>query len=426
MRVCLFEDQGVADFEPLTLTRPVFDLVCGQSPLGAKQCRCFSPTEVGTLIRPYLAASFRVHQPALHTNELAWLRAGPTVFINGRWLPPQESCAPDLAPCVALCGDEVAFAVLRPEHLATCSPNTLEDCLESWRSELPTRDAGGRMMHYLWDLVHHNAEQLCLDFHAVPKSAGLQLIRHRPGIVGPENLLAISPTAQLDPLVAMDTTRGPIVIDRDAVITAFSRIEGPSYIGPNTQIMGAKIRSGTTLGPNCRIGGEVEASIIQGHTNKYHDGFLGHSYVGEWVNLAAGTQSSDLRNDYCDISVTIQGQNVPTGMNKVGCFLGDHTKTGLGTLLNTGTHAGVFCNLLPSGRLLPRHFPSFTCYWNGATTENVGMPQLLSTASEVMRRRGSVFTDVHAALFRQVFEQTAGERYRILHEGPRRHLRLSA
>jgi UDP-N-acetylglucosamine diphosphorylase/glucosamine-1-phosphate N-acetyltransferase len=426
MRVCLFEDQGVADFEPLALTRPVFDLVCGQSPLGTKQCRCFNPSEVGTLIRPYLAPAFRLQQPVLHTNDLAWLRAETTVLVNGRWLPPQEIWTQELRPCVAVCGDELAFAVLWPEHLVACSPNTIDDCLETWKNTLPTLNAGGKMMHFLWDLVNHNAEQLCLDFQAGSKSAGLQLIRHRPGIVGPENLLAIAPTAQLDPLVVVDTTRGPVVIDRDAVITAFSRIEGPCYIGPSTHVMGAKIRSGTTLGPNCRIGGEVENCIIQGHTNKYHDGFIGHGYVGEWVNLAAGTQSSDLRNDYGEISVPIQGRNVATACNKVGCFLGDHTKTGLGTLLNTGTNAGTFCNLLPSGHLLPKYFPSFTSYWNGTAKENADLPALLTTAREVMRRRGSVFTEIHAALFRHLFDLTAGERCQVTRDGQRRQLRLSA
>ena len=116
----------------------------------------------------------------------------------------------------------------------------------------------------------------------------------------------------------------------------------PRHAGP-----GGKIRAGTTLGPDCRIGGEVEASIVQGHSNKYHDGFLGHAYVGEWVNLGAGTQNSDLRNDYGEVTVTVNGRLVRTGQTKVGCFLGDHTKTGLGTLLNTGTSVGVFCNLLP-------------------------------------------------------------------------------
>src|SRR5205085_8278996 len=108
----------------------------------------------------------------------------------------------------------------------------------------------------------------------------------------------IDPTARLDPMVVVDTTGGPVVIDAEVVVHAFSRLEGPCYVGPGCQVLGAKVRAGTSLGPGCRVGGEVDASIILGRSNKYHDGFLGHSYVGEWVNLGAGTHTSDLRNDY--------------------------------------------------------------------------------------------------------------------------------
>src|SRR5205807_6378889 len=121
--------------------------------------------------------------------------------------------------------------------------------------------------------------------------------------------------------------KGPVMIAHGAVVHSFSYLEGPCYIGPRTQIFGAKLRGGT-LGPECRIGGEVEESIIHGYSNKYHDGFLGHSYIGEWVNLAAGTQVSDLRNDYGQIRPIIDGQPVKSGLNKLGTFIGDHTKTG--------------------------------------------------------------------------------------------------
>ena len=140
------------------------------------------------------------------------------------------------------------------------------------------------------------------------------------------------------------------MIDEGAIVSAFTRLEGPCYIGPHSQVFGAKIRAGTSLGPHCRIGGEVEASIVHGHSNKYHDGFLGHSYVGEWVNLGAGTHSSDLRVDYGPVSVILNRQPFATGQAKVGCFMGDHVKTGLGVLINTGSNIGAFCNLFPAAR----------------------------------------------------------------------------
>jgi hypothetical protein len=164
---------------------------------------------------------------------------------------------------------------------------------------------------------------------------------------------------------------------------------------------------------------------VQGHSNKYHDGFLGHAYLGEWVNLGAGTHNSDLRNDYGEISVMVNGRLVRTGQTKVGCFLGDHTKTGIGALLNTGTSAGVFCHLLPGG-LLPRSVPSFAAWWNETLSDRADIAALLRTAAEVMRRRQVMFTETHAALYRALFEQTAAKRRQAVRQAEMRLLRRSA
>jgi UDP-N-acetylglucosamine diphosphorylase/glucosamine-1-phosphate N-acetyltransferase len=426
MRICLCEDRAVANLEPLTLTRPAFDLLSGQSSLGAKQCRYFAPCALGALIRPCLVDLYRAGHPENAVNDLPWLRAAPTVLVNGRWLPPAGTAVPLSGPCVATVGEEVAYAVVGPDHLTYCSANTLDDCFETWKNTLPHRPAGGRLISHLWDLVEHNHEQLGLDFQQSPARFRAGWRPASLAVVGSPDDLLIDPTAQLDPLVVADTTRGPVVIEREAVVTAFSRLEGPCFIGPQTHVLGAKIRAGTTLGPQCRIGGEVEASIVHGYSNKYHDGFLGHSYVGEWVNFGAGTYNSDLRNDYGEVAVTVNGQRIGTGLTKVGCFIGDHTKTGLGTLLNTGTNVGVFCNLLPAGSYLSKYVPSFCSWWNGVLTEVANLSRLLQTAEEVMRRRGCALTEAHAALYTLLFEQTAAARQRALAEAQRKQLRRSA
>jgi UDP-N-acetylglucosamine diphosphorylase/glucosamine-1-phosphate N-acetyltransferase len=423
MRVCLFEDRGVLDLEPLTLTRPVFELLCGLSSLGDKQRRLFSSADLGLLVRPELADLCRCRHPGTPVNDAAWLRAGPVVLVNGRWLPGAGPVPDTSQPCIALVGGEAAYAVLDPHHLADCSAETLDDCLAAWKARLPQHPAGGRLFRYLWEIVAHNGEQITRDWQAqggTPRPpAG------SPAVVGPADLLRIDPTARIDPLVVADTTGGPVVIGSEATVTAFTRVEGPCCIGPRTQVHGANIRAGTTLGPDCRIGGEVEASIAQGYSNKYHDGFLGHAYVGEWVNLGAGTSNSDLRNDYGEVRVTVNGRLVPTGQAKVGCFLGDHTKTGLGTLLNTGTNAGVFCNLLPGG-LLPKYVPSFISYWNQALSDRADLWALLQTAAKVMGRRGCGLTEAHAALYGELYERTAVERRRVVREAEMRSLRRSA
>jgi UDP-N-acetylglucosamine diphosphorylase/glucosamine-1-phosphate N-acetyltransferase len=411
MRLCHFEDRVVDQLEPLSLTRPAFDLLCGMTSLGDKQRECFSSDEVGVVVRPYLAEQQRLRHPDLPVNDLAWLRAAPTVLVNGRWLPPSQTFAFHDAPCVGLIDDQVAYVVLKSENLAECAANTLDECLGEWKRTLPCHAAPGQMIHYLWDLVAANAGQLILDCEQLPLP--VQPSPEMLSVVGPVDRLFVDPSAVIEPLVLANTTQGPVVIAAGAVVTAFTRLEGPCFIGPGTHVLGAKIRAGTTLGPCCRVGGEIEASIFHGNSNKYHDGFLGHAYVGEWVNLGAGTSNSDLRNDYGEVTVTANGKRVPTGLAKVGCFLGDHTKSGIGTLLNTGTNAGVFTNLLPSGSLLPKYVPSFTSWWNGAVADNVDLAEALQTAAIVMQRRGQAFTEAHAALYRHLFELKEGERRQL-------------
>jgi UDP-N-acetylglucosamine diphosphorylase/glucosamine-1-phosphate N-acetyltransferase len=426
MRICHFEDPAVTGLEPLTLTRPGCELLCGLSSLADKQARFFGLPAPGLLVREPLAELLRALRPGIAFNQAEWLAAGPTVMVNARWIPP-GGAAPDFdGLCVGLVGDEIAFAVLTKEQLTGCTHENLPEFLDRWRSTLPCREAGGELVARLWELVDRNGTQIEADYHAAApyETAG----RHAAGfaLVGPSDGLLIDPTARIDPMVVADTTGGPVVIGAGAAVHAFSRLEGPCYVGAGTHVLGAKVRAGTTLGPNCRVGGEVEASIVQGHSNKYHDGFLGHSYVGEWVNIAAGTQTSDLRNDYGEVVVTVNGRPVPTGRTKVGAFLGDHAKTGLGALLNTGTNAGPFAHLLPAGRLLPRHVPAFTTCSHGNLSDDADPEKLFATAAKVMGRRGREFTAAHATLYWSVYEQTAGVRRQAVRDAEARRLRRGA
>jgi UDP-N-acetylglucosamine diphosphorylase / glucose-1-phosphate thymidylyltransferase / UDP-N-acetylgalactosamine diphosphorylase / glucosamine-1-phosphate N-acetyltransferase / galactosamine-1-phosphate N-acetyltransferase len=423
MRVCLYEDRGVADLEPLTLTRPVFDLLCGRTPLADKQRRFFAVDGVDRVVRPHLVELTRQDRPRDAVNRRVRVD-GPLVLVNGRWLPPAGGVFDGSGPCVATVGDEVAYAVVEPRSLPSASVESVAECLDAALAGLPRRAAGGRLFRHLWELVDHNGTQLIDDWQAAgpPPQTGSPVT---PAVVGPRDALHVDPSARIDPMVVVDTTGGPVLVEADAVVTAFTRLEGPCLVGRGTQVFGAKVRAGTTLGPGCRVGGEVEASILLGHVNKYHDGFLGHAYVGEWVNLGAGTQNSDLRNDYGEVRVMVDGRLTATGRAKVGCFLGDHTKTGLGALLNTGASVGVFCNLLPGG-LLPRHVPSFTACRDGRLEDGADLESLLGTAARVMERRGAALTPAHVELYRAVREQTALERQRVLRDAEARPLRRSA
>ncbi|HZZ81348.1 MAG TPA: hypothetical protein VFE62_22790, partial [Gemmataceae bacterium] len=242
-------------------------------------------------------------------------------------------------------------------------------------------------------------------------------------VVGPAADLIVAEDASIEPYVFVDTRGGPVLIDRGAQVHAFSRLEGPCYVGRNSWIVGAKLRAGSSIGPCCRIGGEIEASIVQGFSNKYHEGFLGHSYLGEWVNLAAATQTSDLRNDYDMIRVQVNGQRVATGKNKIGSYIGDHTKTGLSALLNTGSSIGAFANVLPSGSLLPAVVPSFCQVQNGELREMWDLRKTFATATRVMQRRGKTFTEGHRDFYDRLFESTAQLRRRTMRDGEMRRMR---
>jgi UDP-N-acetylglucosamine diphosphorylase/glucosamine-1-phosphate N-acetyltransferase len=182
-------------------------------------------------------------------------------------------------------------------------------------------------------------------------------------------------------------------------------IQGPAFIGPHSRIVTGRIREFTTIGPYCRVGGEVECCIFQGYSNKYHDGFTGHSYFGEWVNIGALTTTSDLKNTYGTIRVDLAGEQLDTGLTKLGSIVGDHVKLGIGVLLNSGTTIGTGCNLFGGG-MLPKVIPCFIWGGNGEYQE-YDFERMLGTAQIAMSRRQVEQTDAHTDLLRYVFEVTA-------------------
>jgi UDP-N-acetylglucosamine diphosphorylase/glucosamine-1-phosphate N-acetyltransferase len=423
MHLCHFEERPEA-FEPICLTRPVFELRCGLTTLAQKQRRYFTAMSWSAWMRPALEEVYRVENPGIAVNEACDSRDTVVVLVNGRWLPPAEVFEMPPRSSVGLVGEEVAYVLLRGDDARFASVD------EVMRRVLPRGPAGGRMLSYLWDVVERNADEIRRDYYS-PRPSGGEGVRGQvapcdaverttPIVAGPAALLRIAPSAKIEPMVLADTTHGPIVIDDGAFVTAFTRLEGPCHIGAHSQVVGAKIRAGTSIGPQCRVGGEVEASILHGYSNKYHEGFLGHAYVGSWVNLGAGTHNSDLRNDYGEVSVVVDGHLVRTGMTKVGCFLGDHTKTALGTLINTGTNVGAFCNLLPAGRFPPKHIPSYASWINGSLRQFFTLDQMLATAQTVMSRRGIDLTDAHRTFYTSLHAATEPDRRRLLRaEEPR-------
>jgi UDP-N-acetylglucosamine diphosphorylase/glucosamine-1-phosphate N-acetyltransferase len=207
----------------------------------------------------------------------------------------------------------------------------------------------------------------------------------------------------------LDAEDGPIFIDEGATIMANASLQGPLFVGAKSTIkMGAKIYEGTSIGPVCKVGGEVEESIFHAYSNKQHEGFLGHAYLGEWVNLGADTNNSDLKNNYGTVRVHIDGKTIDSGLLFVGLFMGDHAKSGINTMFNTGTVVGVMSNVF--GADYPdKLVPSFA--WGGAAScETYACEKALQVARRVMARRNRELTKAQEAVLRQVFELTAHER----------------
>jgi len=417
MRLCLVEDGAVAGLEPLSLARPACELRLGALTLGEKAARAFAvgpgAARRGLVIRPVLAALERARDPHAAVNDRAWLARGPVVVANARWVPPAGFVPPGAGlPWVGTCDGQFACAAVGPELAGALEPGGLDAWSDAVAARAPRLDLGGEWIHRPWDLVAKNAAHLARDFAAEERVGPSDRHATAMALVGPAHQLSIHPTARIDPYTVFDTTGGPITVAAGAVVQPFTRIEGPSYIGRDTQLFRANLRGGVTIGPGCRIGGEVEASIVHGYSNKYHEGFLGHAYVGEWVNLGAITSNSDLRNDYGEVSVPLGGEAVATGQAKVGCYIGDHTRTGLGSLLNTGTAVGVMCNVLPAGPLLPKFVPSFAAVLYGRVAPGFPLEQLFETARVVKARRGQAFSAVEEQLYRDLYEQTRLERER--------------
>jgi UDP-N-acetylglucosamine diphosphorylase/glucosamine-1-phosphate N-acetyltransferase len=419
MRICIFEDAAVSDLAPAALTRPAFDLLVGACSLLERQRRLLPDAEVGVLVRPELAELCRLFHPELIVNDDAWLRGRRLLFVNARWLPPEGTFEMPSSDVAGMIGEETAYAVVSDGEPMAAWPRRL-----AW-GELPRRPAGGALLRYLWDLIEGNGAVLERDWRrwtverpetAAP--AGLT-------VLGPVERLRVAPTAKVEPLAVLDTRGGPVLIDDGAVVQAFSRLEGPCYVGAGTQVLAARLRTGS-VGPNCRIGGEVEASILHGHVNKYHDGFLGHSYVGEWVNVGAGTQFSDLRNDYGPIRMTVNGHSVDSGRMKIGALVGDFTRTGIGTLINVGTVAGPFGQLLPSATYLPRVLPAFATVSGAHIQERTDLGPMFETAATAMSRRGRQWTSAHADFYLGLYERTESERLRMIRDAEQRRMRRLA
>jgi UDP-N-acetylglucosamine diphosphorylase / glucose-1-phosphate thymidylyltransferase / UDP-N-acetylgalactosamine diphosphorylase / glucosamine-1-phosphate N-acetyltransferase / galactosamine-1-phosphate N-acetyltransferase len=409
------------NFYPLALSRPIWELRCGITSLAEKLVTRLRPAEVACFVPPYMADVYRA-RTTWPVNDPKALKGNDLLLVNGR-VKAAEFSLPSAGPSrVVLDADgELLAARINQNDLGKLQNGSIDALLNSAKQTLPAGPAIDLpAWNYTWDLILANPAQLIDDFRAAGCSGIEGTVEQPNAIRGRAGDVYVARGAKIHPMVVLDAEHGPIYIDEDVEIHPFTRVEGPCYIGRKSILLGAKCREGMSIGPMCRVGGEVEESIIQGYSNKYHDGFLGHAYVGEWVNLGALTTNSDLKNDYSSVSVILDGRTpVSTGSTKVGSLIGDHTKTSIATLLNTGAYVGAMAVLMGTGKPLPKFIPSFAWFLEGAVTKGFGKTQIYNTAKIAMSRRKCQWTEADAALWDEVFKLTAPERDEAIKKGRR-------
>jgi hypothetical protein len=336
------------------------------------------PVEPGTLFWLSRAApDLGAPRPDLPENEIALISMGGATV--GIWIPADPPAAPP-AHGLGPLGDPVPPGYT--DHVSVA----------------------GTVLGWPWDLVDGNPDALTADLgHLFPGDrAYLPPEVHHLG----DAPVSVHSSAQIGPGVILDTREGPIRLDEGVVVEGPARLTGPLHLGPGSRVFGGHL-SRLSAGPVCKLRGEVDTTVLLGFVNKAHDGYLGHALVGRWVNLGALTTNSDLKNDYGPVRVQLASGTVDTGLMKVGVFLGDHVKTGIGTVLNTGTVVGAGSNVFGGG-MPPKALPPFSWAGNGAVTA-FRWDKFLEVAKVVLSRRDERWTPGVEAVLHRLWRSTHGE-----------------
>jgi UDP-N-acetylglucosamine diphosphorylase/glucosamine-1-phosphate N-acetyltransferase len=380
MNTILFDDEHVGHLAPFTLTRPAAGIRCGILSI-AEKWEAMLGSEVSFQSQAHLSVKF----PALIVKD--------NLFINGRLLPDNELVD--------------AVNILKPGEALRQA-----DILIAFRSAGYDHE-GLEPIHYegpvsaitrIHDIFTLNHAQINLDFYRLAKGRISQTLSKTNMVIG-KHPVFLEEGAKAEAAV-FNTTEGPIYLGKDSEVMEGALIRGPFALCEHASVkMGAKIYTGTTVGPHSKVGGEISNSVIFGYTNKGHDGFLGNSVLGEWCNLGADSNNSNLKNNYEQVKLWNYGTGgfEKTGLQFCGLFMGDHSKCGINTMFNTGTVVGVAANVFGSG--FPRNFiPSFS--WGGPAGFETYMPKkAFQTAEIVMQRRHMTLEESDKDILNYIFNE---------------------
>lgn len=398
----VFEDSTWQNLLPLVYWRSVGELRCGRRLL-LEQHTPAGP--LGLWVRPDVAAVTAERWPALAVNQSIPADAETVLLFNARWLA--DRLPPTAGPAEAgICQGQVAYLrlpaslardVAVTQFLQSGSLSTPDWTTRAGRGE----QAGGVMVNYAWDLVVHNVRRMQADWNQEQDTGRAEATIHDGVYLLDEKNIRIGAGTTVKPCTVLDAEDGPIWIGRNVRISPHCTIQGPVAICDGTLVQpGSVIRAGTTIGPVCKVGGEIEDSILWGYSNKQHDGFLGHACLGSWINIAADSVNSDLKNTYGPIRVAVNGVEVDSGQMFVGLTMGDHSKSSINSSFATGTIVGfcsnVICNAFP-----PKFVPSF-CWLTDSSRKKYDPARGLAVARTVMGRRKMNMTPAEEALFMSI------------------------
>ena len=385
MNYILFDGTVRNALLPFTFTRPVADIRVGILTIREKWEKYLGTTTT-SLTEEYLMEKY----PMVEMEQ--------NIMINASFLPN-----PILVDMVQNLNTKEA--ILFGEEIIAFYTNDTQDEVDFDEYELIEYEGEVLRIENTWDIFAKNDAAIREDFELLTEDRFSQPIPKSINVIAPENIF-IEEGAKLE-FVTLNASTGPIYIGKNAEIMEGSVIRGPFALCEEAQVkLGTKVYGATTVGPHCRIGGEVNNSVLFGYSNKGHDGFLGNSVLGEWCNIGADSNNSNLKNNYEEVrlwSYETEGF-AKTGLQFCGLMMGDHSKCGINTMFNTGTVVGVSTNIFGSG--FPRNFvPSFS--WGGASGFTTYITKkAFDTAKIVMSRRHVEFTEEDIKILEHVFEET--------------------
>lgn len=415
MQLCIFEDINYYDLEPLVFSRPVYDLICGINSLKEKILRNYDKVNYSLHCRPYLRDVVKKQNPGILINEIL---DNECLFINGRIIAPNNLS--EILPLTSF--EDRVFVNGETVVAAYLSGKNLENKVKHFQDLFSVTDFEGLSVkivdiscaNFIWDLTNHNGKQILEDYKYLKQISTKQNFVNKLDsnihLVNKEQIF-IGEDVTIKPGVVLDASSGPIVIDDQAFIYPNAVIEGPVYVGESARIKsGATIYENVSIGKACKVGGEIEDSVFMPFSNKQHSGFIGHAYIGSWVNLGADTNCSDLKNNYSKIKVTLSGKEVDSGLQFVGVLIGDHSKSAINTMFNTGTVIGFSCNIFGVG-FPKKYIPSFS--WGGIESPtSYDVNKAIETARIMMSRRKITFDKDDEILFKTIFSLTENDRKR--------------